>query len=165
MYFSPQIYVCILMNKNRIYLDTSVFGGVFDDEFKKISQTLFHQIREGQFSLVTSAIVQEEINYAPAKVRDFFERQLPLAEIVDVNIEVIKLREGYLKAGILNKKYSNDALHVALASIANCKIITSWNFKHIVHFKKIPLYNAVNILHGYNQIAIHSPLEVIKYEE
>jgi len=155
----------VIMNKVRIYLDTSVFFVFFDDEFKEISQALFNEIREEQFSLVTSALVQEEINYAPQRVRDFFESQLPLAEIVEVNIEVIKLREGYLKAGILNKKYSNDALHVALASTANCKIITSWNFKHIVHFKKIPLYNAVNILHGYNQIAIHSPLEVIKYEE
>src|SRR3989304_5908939 len=62
-------------------------------------------------------------------------------------------------------KYSNDALHVALATVTNCKIIVSWNFKHIVHFKKIPLYNAVNILQGYEQIAIYSPLEVIRYEE
>jgi hypothetical protein len=31
-------------------------------------------------------------------------------------------------------------------------------------YEKIPLYNAVNVLRGYNQIAIYSPLEVIKYE-
>jgi len=41
----------------------------------------------------------------------------------------------------------------------------SWNFKHIVNFRKIPLFNAVNVLKGYRQIAIHSPLEVINYEE
>lgn len=28
----------------RIYLDTSVFGGVFDEEFKKPSKALFEQI-------------------------------------------------------------------------------------------------------------------------
>lgn len=39
------------------------------------------------------------------------------------------------------------------------------NFKHIVHFDKIPLYNAVNVLKGYDQISIYSPLEVIRYEE
>ena len=90
---------------------------------------------------------------------------MPIAEIIDVNLQALSLREAYLKAEILTPKYSNDALHVALATAANCKIIVSWNFKHIVHFKKIPLYNAVNILQGYNQIAIYSPLEVIKYEE
>jgi hypothetical protein len=28
-------------------------------------------------------------------------------------------------------------------------MIISWNFKHIVHFQKIPKYNAVNALNGY----------------
>ncbi|MFO7891452.1 MAG: type II toxin-antitoxin system VapC family toxin [bacterium] len=153
------------MNNERIYVDTSVFGGVFDDEFKKVSNKFFKEIRENQFNLVTSAIVQEEILYAPQNVKNFFDDLLPFAEIIEVNLEAIKLREAYLKAKILSAKYSNDALHVALATVANCKIIVSWNFKHIVHFKKIPLYNAVNTLHEYNKIAIYSPLEVIKYEE
>jgi len=40
----------------------------------------------------------------------------------------------------------------------------SWNFRHIVHFEKIPLYNAVNVLNGWGHIGIYSPLEVIEYE-
>ena len=153
------------MERDRIYADTSVFGGVFDVEFENVSENFFNQIKENQFSLVTSALVQEEILGAPQKVIEFFDSILPFAEIIDITAEALKLREGYLKADIVANKYSNDALHVALATVTNCKIIVSWNFKHIVHFKKIPLYNAVNILQGYNQIAIYSPLEVIKYEE
>ncbi len=42
----------------RIYLDTSVFGGVFDKEFKKPSKALFEQIESGLYTLVTSAVVQ-----------------------------------------------------------------------------------------------------------
>ena len=45
----------------RAYADTSVIGGVFDEEFKVPSQKFFDQVRSGQFSLVTSAIVQDEI--------------------------------------------------------------------------------------------------------
>ncbi|MYF75373.1 MAG: type II toxin-antitoxin system VapC family toxin, partial [Gemmatimonadetes bacterium] len=56
-------------------------------------------------------------------------------------------------------------LHVALATIGGCSMIVSWNFKHIVHFSKIPLYNAVNTLSGYSNIAIHSPHEAINYED
>ena len=41
----------------------------------------------------------------------------------------------------------------------------SWNLKHIVHFQKIPRYNAVNTLHGLQELSIHSPQEVIAYEE
>jgi len=35
----------------------------------------------------------------------------------------------------------------------------------MVHFDKIPKYNAVNVLNGYGQIGIYSPLEVIQYYE
>jgi len=40
----------------------------------------------------------------------------------------------------------------------------SWNFKHIVHFQKIPLYRAINTIKGYAEINIYSPPEVINYE-
>jgi hypothetical protein len=49
--------------------------------------------------------------------------------------------------------------------VTGCSLIVSWNFRHIVHFEKIPLYNAVNTLKGYSSIAIYSPQEVIKYED
>ncbi len=51
-----------------------------------------------------------------------------------------------------------------LATVAGCRLIISWNFKHIVHFQKIPLYRAVNALKGYAEINIYSPPEVINYE-
>jgi hypothetical protein len=37
----------------RIYVDTSVFGGVFDSEFSLPSQRLFEEIETGRFILVT----------------------------------------------------------------------------------------------------------------
>jgi len=114
--------------------------------------------------LVTSAVVQTEFLEAPKNVKDFFNELLPLAEIVEVTEPALKLRDAYLKAEIVSKKYANDALHVALATVSNCSIIVSWNFKHIVHFEKIPLYNAINIVQGFHQISVHSSLEVIKYE-
>ena len=42
-------------------------------------------------------------------------------------------------------------------------MIVSWNFTHIVHFEKIPKYNALNTLKGYESISIYSPLEVVGY--
>jgi predicted nucleic acid-binding protein len=150
--------------KQRIYLDTSVFGGVFDQEFAKPSKMLFRQIRNGFFSLVSSAVVQEEIIKAPKEVAEFFEEMLRYVEIVDVGEKSLRLRNAYINAQIVPPKYAGDALHVALATVSVCSIIVSWNFKHIVHFNKIPLYNAVNVLQGYNPILIYSPLEVIEYE-
>lgn len=60
-------------------------------------------------------------------------------------------------------KSSEDALHVAIATITQCNLIVSREFKHIVHFDKIPKYNAVNTLNGYGQIGIYSLLEATNY--
>ncbi len=77
----------------------------------------------------------------------------------------MKLQANYIEADILTEKYFDDAMHVAIATVAGCDFIVSWNFKHIVHFDKIPKYNAVNVLNGYGTIGIYSPLEVIQYED
>jgi len=42
-------------------------------------------------------------------------------------------------------------------------IIEIWNFKHIVRFDKIRLFNAVNIEFGYKPLQIFSPREVTTY--
>ena len=56
---------------------------------------------------------------------------------------------------------ANDALHVALATVAGADVVASWNFKHIVHLDKVRGFNAVNLVEGYPPIDIRSPLELI----
>ena len=149
----------------RIYADTSVFGGVFDVEFEEPSKAFFDAIRTAKFVLVSSELVRQEIQAGPQRVHELFRDILPVAEIAEVTAEALKLQEAYTDAGILSEKHSTDALHVALATASRASLIVSWNFKHIVNFQKIPMYNAVNTLHGYREISIYSPLEVIEYED
>ncbi|CAN2042450.1 PIN domain-containing protein [Candidatus Magnetomoraceae bacterium gMMP-15] len=148
----------------RIYVDTSVFGGIFDEEFAEHTKHFFAEIDEGRFTLVTSAIVEAEIEPAPEKVLDFYIRYESIAEIIQVTQEALLLQQQYINSGIVTPKSAEDALHVALATVSQCSLIISWNFKHIVHFDKIPKYNAVNKLNGYAEIGIYSPLEVINYD-
>jgi len=149
----------------KVYADTSVFGGVFDEEFARDSRQFFEDVLTGKFSLVTSALVEEEIESAPEFVKAHFMRFASKSELAEINQEALELRDAYLSAGIVTPKSTDDATHVALATVSQCEIIVSWNFKHIVHFQKIPKYNAINVLHGYRPINIYSPLEVISYDE
>ena len=149
----------------RIYADTSVFGGVFDTEFEEPSKAFFSAIREARFVLVSSELVRQEIQAGPKPVQKLFSDILPIADIAEITAEALKLQQAYTDAGILSEKHSTDALHVALATISQASLIVSWNFKHIVNFQKIPMYNAVNTLKGYREIAIYSPLEVVEYED
>uniref|UniRef100_UPI004055BAC8 type II toxin-antitoxin system VapC family toxin n=1 Tax=Candidatus Electronema sp. TaxID=2698783 RepID=UPI004055BAC8 len=149
----------------KVYADTSVFGGVFDEEFSKDSRAFFEEAKKGKFELVISALVEEEVRSAPEQVQELFDEISSLAEIAEIGEEVLELRDAYLNAGIVTKKSTDDATHVALATISGCELIVSWNFKHIVHFQKIPKYNAVNALNGHHAIDIYPPSSVISYDE
>jgi len=148
----------------RIYVDTSVFGGIFDEEFADPTRHFFSEVDAGRFTIVTSAIVEAEIEPAPKRIRDFFTRYEAIAEIAPITQVMLFLRQQYINSGVVTPKSAEDALHVAIATVTQCNLIVSWNFKHIVHFDKIPKYNAVNTLNGYGQIGIYSPLEVINYD-
>jgi predicted nucleic acid-binding protein len=149
----------------RVYADTSVFGGVFDDEFAEASRAFFELVRRGQFRLVISAAVRQELAAAPPQVQALLAEMVAVSELVEVTAETTGLQQAYLDAGIVTPRSALDALHVAQATVAGCDLIVSWNFRHIVHFQRIPMYNAVNTLHGYGAIAIHSPLEVVADED
>ena len=147
----------------KTYADTSVFGGVFDQKFCEASRQFFDEVESGSFLLVTSAVVEAEIEPAPEKVRSFFASVALQSQISVIDQNALELQEQYIAAGIVTENSLKDALHVAIATVAECDLIVSWNFKHIVHYDKIPKYNAVNISSGYKSIGIYSPLEVIKH--
>ena len=150
------------MKRLRVYIDTSVIGGCFDQEFVGPSRALFALAAEGRHDLVVSSVALAELASAPAEVRDFYDSlQHGTLEIVFLSEEAVRLHEAYLAHGVVGLASRDDAMHVAVATVSRCDIIVSWNFRHIVHYDKIRAYNAVNLLEGYSPIAIHSPQEVI----
>jgi len=148
-----------------VYADTSVFGGILDEEFREVSRAFFQEVRGGRFRLLHSAVVDRELRPAPAEVRRFYEGLLAAAEIVEITVEALELQQAYLAEGILPSSAAMDALHVALATLGRADLIVSWNFKHIVHFDKIRRFNAINRLRGWQTVEIFSPNEVIAYED
>ena len=145
-------------------MDSSVIGGCFDAEFKKWSNGLFRDFHVGTFHPVVSEIVDAEMDDAPEEVKGKYAELLALEpEIVYLTEEASDLAECYLKENIISLNYTDDALHIAIATIAQVDILLSWNFKHIVNYNKIRQFNAVNLRYGYSLIQINSPREVTNY--
>jgi len=124
------------MKQQRVYIDTSVVGGCFDEEFAPWSNGLMKDFRLGNFAPVVSDIVTAEIEgKAPEEVQEKLEWLLDLnAEQLEVGDDVVELANAYLERDILTPKYYDDALHVASASVHAIEVLVSWNFRHIVHF-------------------------------
>ncbi len=56
----------------KVYVDTSVYGGFFDQEFEKWSKIFFKEVDLGLKSIYTSNLVKQEIIEAPAEVKHLF---------------------------------------------------------------------------------------------
>jgi hypothetical protein len=146
----------------RVYADTSVFGGCFDDEFRNESVRFFEEVRLGQFVVVVSNVTLDELELAPDRVRGVLADLPPQqVEIINTSLESDGLRNAYLEAAVVGPASTNDAAHIAVATISNVDLVVSWNFKHIVHFEKIGGYEGVNSLLGYRSPRIYSPREVV----
>lgn len=148
--------------KQRIYLDTSVIGGNFDMEFQEWSRQLFEEFKSGKKIAVISDITLDELERARREIRDIL-KLIPEEhkEYIFNDEEAEELANAYLKEGAITRKWYEDALHIAIATINKVDVLVSWNFKHIVNLDRIKKYNGVNLKHGYTILEIRNPREVL----
>ena len=144
----------------RIYVDTSVIGGCFDIEFEEWSIGLIQDFFDQKYIVVLSEVTSAELAEAPEQIRVLYSKLLEISEFLKISEEALQLLTSYVKRKILSSRYRNDMLHIALATVAGVDVLVSWNYKHIVRFDKIRLFNAVNIENSYKELSIYSPLEV-----
>ena len=150
----------------RLYFDTSVFGGVYDEEFEEISNLLFEKVRLGQIICVYSDLSETELQNAPQRVRQYFA-DLPEEHLqfVEVTEEAYELAQKYIDENVVGKTSTDDCRHIATATLNKVDILVSWNFKHIVNVFRIRGYNSINLRLGYTQLDIRSPKEIVYNED
>ena len=146
----------------RVYIDTSVIGGCLDDEFRKWSLRLIKEFAAGDKTPVISDVTMRELARAPAAVRAVLD-PIPESSLerVVLDDEARHLAHAYSADKVVAPDDARDAQHIAIATIARVDVLVSWNFKHIVNYRRIRLYNSVNLRQGYGIIDIRSPREVL----
>ena len=155
------------MSKPKIYLETTIFNFPFADdalELKADTLKLFDEIKTGRYEPYTSIYAIEELERT--KEPEKLEKMKGL--IQEYNIKVIpfsgeaeKLALLYLAEGVMNRKYSTDAYHIAITTVNQLDFIVSLNFQHIVRQKTIQETTRINEREGYKKIGIYEPKEVI----
>ena len=150
--------------KQRIYIDTSVVGGYFDEEFKEDTLPLFDRLQKGEIIFVVSDLLDLELINAPQKVRELLHNfSIEKFDRIELTEEAILLADTYIGEKVVGKTSLEDCRHIAMATIHKVDVLASWNFKHIVNLDKIKGYNSVNLKLGYQMIEIRSPKDLINY--
>ena len=150
--------------KQRIYIDTSIIGGYFDEEFKEATIKLFERLENGNVVFVVSDLLDLELIKAPQHVREHLLKYSPdKFQRVELNEEALNLANKYIEEKVVGRTSLEDCRHIALATINKVDVLASWNFKHIVNLDRIKGYNSVNLRLGFSMIEIRSPKDLIKY--
>jgi predicted nucleic acid-binding protein len=150
--------------KQRIYIDTSIIGGYFDEEFKEATIMLFERLENNEIKFVVSDLLDLELLNAPKHVKEhLFKYSADKFERVDLTEEAILLADTYITEKVVGRTSLEDCRHIALATINKVDVLASWNFKHIVNLDRIKGYNSVNMRLGYSIIEIRSPKDLVKY--
>ena len=152
--------------KIKYYIDTSVFGGLYDEEFQEFTELLFDKIDKEKITILYSELTENELKNAPENVKNFVKKMsADRIEYLEISKEAFDLALKYIAENVVGQTSYDDCVHIALATINKADVLISWNFKHIVNLKRIHGYNAVNLRLGYPILEIRSPKEIIDYED
>jgi len=146
----------------KLYLDTSVYGGYYDDEFMEDTQDLFLWINETQTQVIASNIVLEELKRPTEPLKSKLLNTLSFLDNLvfkEFTHKMGNLANYYIVSGVLRPESLEDARHIAFATTHEIDYILSWNFKHMVNCKK--QLNVVNLRFNEQLINICSPIDFL----
>jgi hypothetical protein len=154
------------MKTLKIYLDTSVISHLYaPDVPDKMADTLklWAEIQAGSYDVVLSEITLSELDDCPEPKRSAMYSALANIDktILALDDEAVRLADLYISLGGLTIKNILDARHIAIATVNDCDIIATWNFKHMINFNAIRVVEAVNRKESYGIVHILSPASLL----
>ena len=145
----------------RVYVDTTVVYGAPRKEFSPDSRRFWEAFRNGEFVIIASDVLEDEIERAPQGIQNRFDALLKFqVERVVSTDESDALAKRYIAEGVVGETHFEDCQHIALATIHNADVLVSWNFGDIVYRRAG--YNDINEKLGYPNIKIQSPKQFME---
>jgi predicted nucleic acid-binding protein len=142
-------------------LDTTIISALFDKRTpERMSQTQGFWERINEYNVFISELVIDEIKGASKTLQNRMLEQVSNFSVLPITNMAQSLADVYIQNNIFPEKYSDDALHTALASTNQIGILLSWNFTHLVKIKTRRMVALINTMHNYNPVEIITPPEL-----
>ncbi len=128
------------LSKSKVYVETSVISYLAARLSRDLVIAAKQQVtqewwtmRRHFFECFSSAVVHDESaagDPEAAKRRLFLLKDLKVLEISD---DVLRFAKSLIVSGIIPKKASEDATHVAFATVNRMDFLLTWNCAHIAN--------------------------------
>ncbi len=151
-----------MKKKMRVYIETSIISNLdaLDrPDWMKETLLLWKKLKAGKYEIVVGTPVIAELEQCPEPKRSFMLQeleQIPYDLVMDTE-ESKRIAGEYIRLGGIPHRSRTDAMHIALATLASCDVIVSWNFAHIVNVKAMTAVDTVNTFERLKPIRIVSP--------
>lgn len=153
------------MKPLKIYIDSSAIAACCDPNHERWSKSLMENFHSDMYKPVISELVQAEIADAPEEVKAVYEELLKCdPRILEVTEKADTLADLYIDRKVLDKRYYFEALHVALATLAEVDVFVSLDHPHILHFMQVRGFVTVNLEMGLKPIQIRCPRLLASYD-
>ena len=152
-----------MTKKIKLYLDTSVISHLeAPDTPEKMADTsaLWENLKfRPDIEIVISELTLRELNECKQPKLQFLLEKLNEFDylFLEISKDDKNLADYYLKNAVLTEKSIDDLLHIAVATLNDCRYILSWNFKHFVNPKTTHAVWSVNKMLNLPEINIVSP--------
>jgi predicted nucleic acid-binding protein len=119
------------------------------------------QRRRGEFELYCSQLV---IHEASAGHKEAAQRRLQVLQVVsilEINDAAKELARHVARAASIPRKATEDALHIALATVHGMDYLLTWNCKHIANAEMQKSVSLMCHIQGYEPPVICTPEELM----
>jgi len=153
-----------------VYIETSILGHLTARPTNnlilaaniKITQDWWHEY-SSSFILYASEIVEDEAAKGDPAIAIQRSNLLQPLMLLELTEEALELAQAFLSQSSLPPKASNDALHMALATVYGLDYLLTWNCKHMANAQIQRKLSQISSKLGYVLPIICTPYELIEY--
>ena len=154
-----------------VYVETSIFGyltarptdNLILTANIKITQDWWNEYRSS-LVLYTSELVEDEAARGDSTISGQRLNLLQSLTFLDLTEEATDLAQEFLRQSNLPAKASNDALHMALATVYGLDYLLTWNCKHMANSQIQRKLSEISLGLGYQLPFICTPYEFMTLE-
>lgn len=151
-----------------VYLETSILGYLTARSTRNLILAANIEItkewwesRRGAFRLFISQVVLDEVAQGDAEIAAKRLQILNGLPLVELNQTVRNLSAQFLARSNLPPKASDDAVHIAAATVHRLDYLLTWNCKHIANAQIQRKLAEISLDCGYQLPVICTPYELL----
>ncbi len=119
------------------------------------------QQRRSLFDLCISQLVLRESGKGEKEAASERLRVMQNFQVLELRTEALELGESFIIQNALPQKASDDALHIALATIYGIDYLLTWNCKHMANAEIQKKIAKISLGQGYEIPTICTPYELM----